>query len=157
MDSIIDKAMDSAINMIERDLQREEGESGKRIPKQNFQIMINGQKVDPASLGLASPPKKKKASKVSKLFDEERRKKMMELPEREPKTNVRRLSNKVLYELSIPGVNSLEDISINQLEDSIEIKAISLKNAYRKLIPVSLPIKHYSVSKGKLTLEFASD
>ena len=156
MDSIIDRAMESAINMIEKDFQREEGSSQKKIPKQNFQIMINGQKIDPASLGFASPPKKT-VSKVSKLFDEEKRKKLRELPEKEPKINVRRLSNKVLYELDIPGVNSLEDVSINQLEDSIEIKAISLKNAYKKLIPVSLPIKHYSVSRGKLTLELASD
>jgi len=156
MDSIIDRAMESAINMIEKDFQREEGSSQKKIPKQNFQIMINGQKIDPSSLGFASPPKKT-VSKVSKLFDEEKRKKLRELPEKEPKINVRRLSNKVLYELDIPGVNSLEDVSINQLEDSIEIKAISLKNAYKKLIPVSLPIKHYSVSRGKLTLELASD
>lgn len=155
IDSLIDRAMESAINAIEKDFQKEIG-SPKSIPKQNFQIMINGQKVDPALLGFATP-EKKKVEKISKLFGEEKRKKLRELPEKEPKTNIRRLSNKVLYEIEVPGVNSLDDISINQLENSIEIKAISLKNAYKKLIPVSLPIRHYSVSRGKITLELASE
>lgn len=155
MESLIDQAMESAINAIEKDFQKGTKNS-KGIPKQNFQIMINGQKVDPEKLGLV-PVKKKKASKVSKLFGEDKLSKLKKLPEKVPKTNVRRLSNKVLYEIDVPGVKSLEDVSINQLENSIEVKAISLKNAYKKLIPVSLPIRHYSISNGKLVLELASE
>jgi HSP20 family molecular chaperone IbpA/RNA polymerase subunit RPABC4/transcription elongation factor Spt4 len=156
LDSMIDRVVESAMNAMEKEVQKEMN-SQKGIPKQNFQIMINGKKVDPELLGFSAPEERREIRKVSKPFGEEKRRKMKELPEKEPKTSVRRLSNKVLYEIEVPGVESIDDISINQLENSIEVKAISLKNAYKKLIPVSLPIRRYSVSKGKITLELASE
>jgi HSP20 family molecular chaperone IbpA len=75
------------------------------------------------------------------------------LERKEPKTNIRRLSNRVVYELEMPGVESLEDISIIKLENSIEIKAISKNKAYVKVIPINLPITNYNLSEGKLILE----
>jgi len=75
------------------------------------------------------------------------------LPKQEPTTNVRRLSDRVIYEVYIPGVNSINNVSINQLENSIEIKAISKDKAYIKLIPLNLPIIDYNFEKGKLILE----
>ena len=39
------------------------------------------------------------------------------LPKEEPLTNIRRLTDKVLYEINLPGVTSLNDISINKLEN----------------------------------------
>lgn len=155
LDSIIGKVMESAIGAIEKEMQKDLKEMTKGQKKGNFQLMINGQKIDPETLGKIEEEKPLK--KISKLFNEEKRKKLNSLPEKEPKTLVRRLSNKVLYEMEIPGVDSIDDVSINQLEDSIEIKAISSKKAYKKLIPISLPIKHYFVTKGKLTLELESN
>jgi HSP20 family molecular chaperone IbpA len=78
------------------------------------------------------------------------------LPREEPLTNIRRLSDKIIYEIKIPGVNSIRDISINKLESSIEIKAISKDKAYFKLIPIDMPIKDYNFKKGNLILELDS-
>ena len=75
------------------------------------------------------------------------------LPKKEPETNIRRLSSKVVYEINIPGVKSLEDISIMQLENSIEIKALGKDKVFQKIIPINLPIRDYNLSKGKLVLE----
>lgn len=75
------------------------------------------------------------------------------LPKKEPTTNVRRLSDRVIYEINIPGVNSINNVSINQLENNIEIKAITKDKAYIKLIPLNLPILDYNFEKGKLVLE----
>ena len=44
-------------------------------------------------------------------------------------------------------------ISIVKLENSIEIKAVSKKKAYIKLIPINMPITNYQLEKGKLILE----
>ena len=78
------------------------------------------------------------------------------LPKAEPQTDLRRFSNKVLYEIKIPGVKSLEDISLIQLENSIEIKALANKKVFYKIIPINLPIRKYNLSKGILTLELDS-
>jgi len=81
-------------------------------------------------------------------------KKMSSLPKQEPLTNIRRLSNKVIYEVNLPGVKSIKNISIIKLENSFEIKALAKDKAYFKLIPISLPIINYEFLKGKLILEF---
>ena len=78
---------------------------------------------------------------------------MGKLPRETPTANVRRLGDLVIYEINIPGVKSLKDISISQLENSIEIKAIAKDKAYLKLLPVSLPILNYNLEKDKLILE----
>mgnify|MGYP001608225796 CR=1 FL=1 len=78
------------------------------------------------------------------------------LPKAEPKTDIRRFSNKVVYEIKMPGVKSLEDISLIQLENSIEIKALANKKVFYKIIPINLPIKNYNLSNGTLILELDS-
>lgn len=91
-----------------------------------------------------------------KKFTEKEAKRFLSLPRKEPSTEIRRLANKVIYEIKIPGVKSLEDVSISQLENSIEIKALTKMKAYSKIIPINLPIKKYNLSKGKLILELDS-
>jgi RNA polymerase subunit RPABC4/transcription elongation factor Spt4 len=116
---------------------------GNRAPKIKINQMGN-QRIEPEKIN----EKLKKNN-----FTKERIKKFSELKREEPKTNLRRLSNKIIYEIELPGVKSIEDVSIVNLENSIEIKAIGEKKAYAKVIPISLPIKSYDLSEGKLTLE----
>lgn len=82
--------------------------------------------------------------------------KFSRLPKKEPATNIRRFSNKVVYEIKLPGVKTVDDLSIRQLENSIEIKAAADKKLFYKIIPINLPIKKYDLSKGILTLELDS-
>lgn len=79
--------------------------------------------------------------------------KASKLPRKEAETKVRRLSNRVIYELHIPGVSSLENVFINKLENSIEIKAFSKDKVFVKLLPVKLPIMKYNIEDEKLILE----
>ncbi|HTZ41882.1 MAG TPA: hypothetical protein VMC07_01595 [Candidatus Omnitrophota bacterium] len=102
----------------------------------------------------AEKPRMKRERKVSfGNLSLEQLKKFSSLPKEEPKTSIRRISNKVLYELEIPGVKSAKDISILNLEKGVELKALSDKIAYLKSIPITLPIINYKFSKGKLVLE----
>jgi HSP20 family molecular chaperone IbpA len=89
----------------------------------------------------------------SNMFTKEKIKKFSDLPKEEPKTEIRRLSSKIIYEIKMPGIKSLEDISIVKLENSIEIKAITKNKAYLKTIPLNLPITDCNISEGKLILE----
>lgn len=79
--------------------------------------------------------------------------KLAKLPREEPETKVRRLSDKIVYEIALPGVKSEKDIIINKLQNSIEIKAFAKDKAYFKLIPLGLPIKKYRLDKETLILE----
>jgi rRNA maturation endonuclease Nob1 len=81
--------------------------------------------------------------------------KMAKLPREEAETKVRRLSNKIIYEISLPGVKNIKNIFVNKLENSIEIKAFSKDKVYFKLIPINLPILNYKLKEEKLLLELA--
>jgi HSP20 family molecular chaperone IbpA len=77
------------------------------------------------------------------------------LPRVEPKTNIRRLSDKVVYELELEGVKSIEKINFNKLENSLEIKAISNDKVFVKEVDISFDLTDYFFDKEKLFLEFA--
>lgn len=87
------------------------------------------------------------------FIDEKEIERMSKLPRKEAETKVRRMTNRIIYEIELPGVDSLKNVSISKLENSIEIKAFSKDKAYFKLIPVSLPILRYGLKEGKLILE----
>lgn len=114
-------------------------------------------KIDVRSFGnmpeFNEKEKKIKKSFRKKEFSEDNLKKLSKLPKQEPSTQIKRLSNKLIYEIDVPGVKSIKDISIIQLENSIEIKAIGKDKAYFKLIPLSYPIVSEKLSNGKLVLE----
>ncbi|MCX6748364.1 MAG: hypothetical protein NT076_02060 [Candidatus Pacearchaeota archaeon] len=93
---------------------------------------------------------------LKKQISEEQAKKLAKLPRQEAKTKVRRLSNRVIYEIDVPGVSSLKDVMINKLENSIEIKAFSQDKVYVKLLPIKMPLVGYKLEDEKLVLELAS-
>ncbi|MFH1710900.1 MAG: hypothetical protein ABH840_01155 [Nanoarchaeota archaeon] len=88
-------------------------------------------------------------------ISEEQARKISKLPKKEAETSVRRLSNKIIYEINLPGIKNLKDILINKLENSTEIRAFTKDTAYFKILPVNLPITHYLLKAGKLIIEFS--
>lgn len=96
---------------------------------------------------------REKSKKRQKKIAEKEVKRLAALPRQEPETKVRRLSDKIIYEISLPGVKSEKDIIINKLQNSIEIKAFAKDKVYFKLIPLGLPIKNYKLVDEKLILE----
>ncbi len=138
----------------------ETDEKSKGVRKEGVSISIstfgNGPpKIKVTPLGNNQRLKQEESIKTfkSNRFTKEKIKQFSNLLKEEPKTNIRRLSNRVIYELEMPGVKSIEDVSIVKLESSIEIKAISKNKAYVKIIPINLPIENYNLSDGKLILE----
>ena len=86
-------------------------------------------------------------------ISEEEAEKISKLPRQEAETKVRRLANKIVYEIDLPGVKSIKEIIINRLENSIEIKAFSKDKVFFKLLPINLPIIRHMLKNGKLILE----
>lgn len=90
------------------------------------------------------PPTKR----LSRLQEE----RLAKLPKAEPSTKVRRLTDRIIYEIDLPGVQE-KDVIISKLQNSIEIKAFTKDKAFFKLIPINLPILKHRLEKGKLILE----
>ncbi len=147
-EKILNKMLGSAIKMLEREMQKSVNESISDMPRTHVKIMVNGKEIN------FSPKQKPIQNKKIKL-PRSMLKGFSKLKKKEPKTSIKRLGNTIFYEIKLPNVKSIKDISINQLENSIEIKAKSNKEAYIKIIPINLPIKNYEFLKGKLTLELS--
>ena len=151
---MFNKMLGGAMKMLEKELQKEI----RQPTKNNFELYINGKKIPTENIKVTRKPtitKKnvQEQSVSSTHFNKDSLKKFSELPKKEPSTNIRRLSNKVIYEMEIPGVKSIQDVSIVKLEKSIEIKALAKDKAYKKLIPIDLPLNKYSLNGQKLVLE----
>jgi len=50
-------------------------------------------------------------------------------------------------------IESVDNIAVTKLENSIEIKALSSKKVYSKILPVNFPIKNYWLDKDVFFLE----
>lgn len=98
------------------------------------------------------PVQKIKEAK-SKNFSKEDVKKFLKLKRVEPKSEIRRFSDKVVYEVELPGVKSMEDVSVLKLENSVEIRAMAKEKAYVKILPINMPLINYSLAEEKLILE----
>ncbi len=157
--NIFGKMLNSTMKMLEKEMQKEMNSPNfNNIPNGRFELFINGKRVNPENIKVSQKRinpevKKQKVASRAKHFSEEQQQKFSRLLHEEPKTNVKRLSDRVVYEIEIPEVSSLEDISIIPLENSIEIKAISKEKAYAKTLQINFPILSYDLLDKKLILE----
>jgi len=75
------------------------------------------------------------------------------LPKFEAESKVRRLSDRIIYEISTPGVKAKKDVVVSELESGLEVRAYSKDKCYVKVIPFTVEIINYSLEKDKLFLE----
>lgn len=114
--------------------------------------MPNGFKIKIGLPGQA--PKKKISQPKVKSLTEEQALRMADMPRAMAKTNIKRLSDKVVYELAAQGIQSTQDVFVSKLESGYEIKAIGKNKVYVNSLPINLPLKSYSIGEKGITLEF---
>jgi hypothetical protein len=141
----VEKQMQSQMNELDNINKNKLNSSS---PNMNIRFMVNGKEIFPQKKEEQKAPKK-----INPKINKEKLKKLSKLPKEEPASRIRRLSGRILYELSVPGVNDMNNILINQLENSIEIKAIADNKVYSKTLNINLPILGYRLSQGNLTIE----
>lgn len=151
---ILNNMIGSAMKMLEKELQKENLNQEKGY-NSNFKLMINGKEIKFNKNQESKNPKKEAI--IPSTFDIEKIRKFRELEKKEPKTNLKRIGDKIIYEIEMPEIKSFKDILINHLENSIEIKAIGKTKAYFKIIPINIPILNKKLIKGKLILELKEE
>ncbi|MFZ5955851.1 MAG: hypothetical protein ACOYT4_05500 [Nanoarchaeota archaeon] len=139
----LDKLMDSLIKQLNKELSSMAAEGGPN----GFKIQISTGKPkigDIIEEGIDEKPQHISREEI------ERRK---NLPKKEAQSNVRRLGDRIIYEISVPNVKSKKDVIISKLENSIEIKAYSPENCYFKTIPLKVEILGFYIKNNILFLE----
>lgn len=156
---IMDKMISSLFRSLEKEIRAQERptkEDFHSIPKMNtnFELYLNGKRIpinqNSIQIGTAPPIEKKIPQKINEEFI----KKSVKLPRKEAKTKLTRLNNKIIYELETPGLENLNQVLINKLEESIEIKAYTQKAVYYKNLSIKLPLIKYGLKEDVLVLEF---
>jgi len=157
---IINKMLNNTMKMLEKEMQKEmqnKNQDSRNMPRTKFRLMINGKEINLNNGELAENQQKEniKENKIKlNEFTEEQILRLSKLKKTEPKTYLKRIGDKIIYEVELPGVESQKDISIRKLENSIEIKAIAKNIGYIKRIQLGLLIINYNFSNNLLILEF---
>tara|TARA_Y100000310_G_scaffold344303_1_gene456301 strand:- start:1442 stop:2092 length:651 start_codon:yes stop_codon:yes gene_type:complete len=140
------KNLDKQLKNIDKDVERD-------LSNTEIRSLPNGIKIR-----IGYPTQEKEQKKVSKqTVSSSQIERMSTLPRAEAKSSVKRLSDKVVYELSTPGVESPNDIFVSKLESGYEVKAIGSKKIYVNSLPINLPLKRLSLAKNKLLVEFKAE
>lgn len=152
---------DELINSLMNNLIKSFGNQFKNISENesnntSIENLPNGIKIKIGIPQDAKKPQKPRQS-VRKQITSEQIEKMASLPRAAAKANVRRLSDKLVYELSTPGIESTEDVFISRLETGYEIKAIGKKKVYVNSLPINLPLKGFAIADNKLLVEFKTE
>lgn len=111
----------------------------------------NGLRISFGNLTRRRNPKKKA---VRKTITQEQIEKMHGKPRVEAKTSIRRLSDKVVYELKALGIEDINDVFVSKLENGYEVKAIGKNKVYVNSLPVNLPLRGYRLDEEGLSVEF---
>ncbi len=107
---------------------------------------------------LQDMPKEAGAIKPEPPEEKIQESKVKEMPKitEEPKTDIKRLPDKIVIETKLPDVESEDDIIVHTLPESIELKAIGKKKMYFRImqIPKGWQLISKTFKDSKLKLEF---
>ncbi len=155
---IISKMLKGTMKMIAKEMERDLKNSQNPNMRSNFRLIVNGREIPINKMQenkmLMKKPKQTRPEISLPQFNSKQQKKFSELKNIPPKTEIRRLSDRLIYEIKIPEVNSIKDISIIKLQNTVEVKAISENFSYFKSIQINFPIIEIYFEKEILTLEF---
>ncbi len=127
----------------------------KQMGSVNFENLFNGMNNSGFKIKISTTAETQEEEEqpVQKKISKEEIKRRIKLPRVDANSRFRRLSDKIVYELEVPGVNSLENVEIKELESGFEIKAYSKKECFVKFIQLKSEIKNFYIEGGKLFVE----
>jgi len=117
-------------------------------------VRINVVRGNPQMRQVVQEAPKKKVE-VVKISDEESERRMG-LKKVEAESKVRRLADRIVYEIDAPGVVRKDDVVLTELATGLEIRAYSEDKCYVKFIPLKVQVLRYSVEKERVFVELKS-
>ena len=141
------KSLDKQIRDMESQEAHDSGDA-----KASIEHSPNGIKISIGMPKAAQPKQKQQVQR--KQITEDQIERLSKLPRHEAKSKMRRIGNKIVYELTASGIESPEDVFISKIESGYEIKAIGKSKVYTNTIPVNLQIRGFSFDNKNLFIEF---
>ena len=142
-DKFIGSLMNSVLKNIDMQIREVETTEVKSMP--------NGIRI---RVGAPVQQRRRESKMTNRQLTEQQLTRMSKLPRSEAKTNVRRLADKVVYDLTAQGIESEDDVFVSKTESGYEIKAIAKNKVYVNSVPVNLPLRGFSLHDKGLTVEF---
>lgn len=148
--SITDKMMNSIFNSLVKIL----GEEMRNFEQtERIEEFPNGIRIQFGLRPVKAVQQKKKQR--AKGMTQEQIDRMSSLPRAPAKTSVKRLNNRLIYELTTPGIQAVDDVIFSRTESGYEVKAIGKNKVYVCNIPVSLSLKEVLIDSNKTIIEFS--
>ena len=124
------------------------GES-EGVQPRNFKIQISNRPPQMQPIEKIEQPTLEDVEEISPRESARRQK----LPKVDAKSNIRRLPEGIVYEISAPGIKHKKEVVISQLEDGIEVRAYSKAKCYTKMIPMKAEVLGFRVSDEKVLVK----
>jgi len=155
-DSLKDMQNPLALNGMSNIINTLMGQLGKELTggamPGNFKIQISTNPMGNPSLIRKQP--KRRIEKINEIkVDDQESERRKNLPRKEAESNVRRLSDSIIYEVKVPGVYKKDQIVITRLDNCFEIKAFSDNVCYIKTIPLNADLIKSYLKDENLVLE----
>lgn len=155
---IISKMLKGTMKMLAKEMERDFKNSQNPNVRSNFRLIVNGREIPINKMQENKIPIKKVQRTQREIFlpkfTQKQQKKFSELKTISPKTEMRRLSDRLIYEIILPEVDSIKNISIAKMQNTVEVKSIAENFSYFKSIQINFPIIEVYFEKEILTLEF---
>lgn len=151
----MDKLMNSLMKQLDKELSDGRGFSQPGVPM-GFKIQIstgNPQIRRVSQMDNEEKEKTKQKQETAESISEEEMERRTSLPRENAVSNVKRLADRIIYEIQVPGIKNKKDIVVTKLENSVEVKAYSKDKCYIKTIPMKVEILAVSLENEKLFLE----
>lgn len=141
----IDKIMNSLIKQMEKQMENVDFNGVGKGIKIN---VVRG--VPQIKREVKKMPEKKK---IVQNVSREEMEKRMKAKKVEAESKVKRLSDKIIYEIEAPGISNKKDVVVTELATGLEIRAYVGDKCYVKFIPLKVEISEYYVKNEKVFVE----
>jgi rRNA maturation endonuclease Nob1 len=148
------KMMNSLMNQLGKEMQNMDGKDFSGVMPKGFTVKI--QRGSPQMKRVVKPEEKKEIPINKVQISDKEKERRAKLKRKETVSKVKRLSDKIIYEISAPGIKDASQVEITSLEKGLEIKIYAKDYCYVKIIPVKIKFSKMNVQKDKLILEFTS-
>jgi predicted RNA-binding Zn-ribbon protein involved in translation (DUF1610 family) len=148
----LNKMVESLAKQLERQITNMDFEQNQNMPlPKGFKIKIStGQQPQ---IIQEQTNKKETKKELEEHITETEQKRRNKLPKKEAESKIKRLADKIIYEIQTPGIQKEKDVTIIELATGIEIKAYTKNTCYTKYIPIKTEITNYYIEGKKLIVE----
>ncbi|MAH49515.1 hypothetical protein CMI37_27075 [Candidatus Pacearchaeota archaeon] len=144
--------LNKIMNSLVKQLEKEMGNMGEVQPGgggRGFKIQISTGKPQVKQM----PMQKKEEKMIMPVISERELERREGLERTDADSKVKRLSDKIVYEINVPGVRGKDDVIITRLEEGIEIRAYSKDKCYVKVIPLKVEVLGWYLKQDVLVVE----